>query len=75
MAGNQINYTYDAVSKHLTEVNSSDTTISYGYDGAELGHRLSSIQANGTAYHFLYDKWSNVQSVKIGENNTLVTNA
>ena len=74
-AGNQINYTYDAVSKHLTEVNSSDTTISYGYDGAELGHRLSSIQANGTAYHFLYDKWSNVQSVKIGENNTLVTNA
>ncbi len=50
-------------------------TQSYGYDGAELGHRLSSIQANGTAYHFLYDKWSNVQSVKIGENNTLVTNA
>ena len=67
------NYAYDPAKKTLNSVTTGSASVSYGYDAATSGNRLNKITHNGFAYNLEYDKWANLQSIKVGS-NPLVTN-
>ncbi len=68
--GQQIFYTYNNKNQ-LSSISVGDKIVNYHYDAANL---ISKISQDGREYTFDYDEFLNLNTVKIGNNITLVTN-
>ncbi len=68
--GNVSNYTYDD-KKRLVKTSSGDKKTGYTYNDKNL---LNSVLHGSKEYKFNYDEFLNIETIKIGDNITLVTN-
>lgn len=68
--GNVTNYTYNA-KKQLIKTSSGNKKTEYEYNDKNL---LSKVKHGTKEYNFTYDEFLNVETIKIGDNITLVTN-
>lgn len=68
--GNVTSYTYDA-KKTLVKTSCGNKNVEYSYNDKNL---LNIVKYGTKEYNFTYDEFSNVKTIKIGDNITLVTN-